>query len=262
VLEDGYVCLMDYRFAKKDDGSCTTLCGSPSYFSPEIVRGEKQSVASDWWAFGVLLFELATGKSPWGVDDDDNDVELLKRIADHTFGALKMPHYVSPRLTTLLQSLLEPDMKARRGDGQVINDPWFEDLNWGRFVDNELPSPLLPLAQQQLEDAEDVDDAELEPPDWDEIEETATWGKRESDTHEDEDDVEAEDEHLKRMARGRRDRSQSVSEQFGSIDGNLADSWLSGYATAIRRRSSTEEFGARAGTATGHLSTLPSLSED
>ena len=58
VDEGGYAILSDLRFAKRDDGSCRTLCGSPSYFAPEVVRGEAQAPATDWWALGVLLYEV------------------------------------------------------------------------------------------------------------------------------------------------------------------------------------------------------------
>ena len=50
---------------------CTTLCGSPGYFSPEMVRGEVQTTATDWWSFGVLLFEVAEGELPWEQSNDD-----------------------------------------------------------------------------------------------------------------------------------------------------------------------------------------------
>ena len=83
LMESGYVALMDFRFARRDDGACYTLCGSPAYFAPEIVRGEAQSFAVDWWALGVLLHEFVCRESPWGAVEAD-DMAILKRIAAHT----------------------------------------------------------------------------------------------------------------------------------------------------------------------------------
>ena len=174
VMEDGYICLMDYRFAKRDDGSCTTLCGSPSYFAPEMLRGDIQGNAVDWWGLGVLLFELATGDSPWGATDDD-DMVLLKRITGHTSGSLAVPQHVNPQLSALLNDLLEPDVELRRGDGSVIADPWFDDVNWPRLLDAEVPSPLQRLAKKCFDDSQphDMEEEDLEPPDWDALAEAS-----------------------------------------------------------------------------------------
>jgi protein kinase A len=168
VLDDGYMCLMDLRFAKRDDGSCLTLCGSPSYFAPEMVRGDIQGFQVDWWGLGVLLFELATGDSPWGATDDD-DMVLLKRISSHVSGALAIPAHVNPQLSALLNDLLEPDVDARRGDSSVVMDPWFDDVNWSRLLDGELPSPLQRVAKKTADEALQAaatDENEIESPDW------------------------------------------------------------------------------------------------
>jgi len=167
VLDDGYVCLMDHRFSKRDDGACTTLCGSPSFLAPEAVRGDVQGYPVDWWGYGVLMFELATGDSPWGATDDD-DMVLLKRISSHTSGALAVPAHVNPQLSALINDLLEPDPETRRGDGSVVADAWFDEISWSRLLDAELPSPLLNLASRKQEELNSSAGwEEVEPPDWD-----------------------------------------------------------------------------------------------
>ena len=42
------------------------MVGSPGYLAPEMLVGGVQTMATDWWAFGVLLFEMADGELPWG----------------------------------------------------------------------------------------------------------------------------------------------------------------------------------------------------
>lgn len=98
LLDSGYVALMDLRMAKKNDCNCTTLCGSPTYFAPEMLRGEVQSIATDWWGFGVLLFEIAEGEPPWGQVVDELD--LLAAITAHKSGNLPEPQLsAADRLT-------------------------------------------------------------------------------------------------------------------------------------------------------------------
>lgn len=50
LLENGYVCLLDLRFARRDDGSCQTLCGPVNTYAPEQLRGEVYGPSVDWCA--------------------------------------------------------------------------------------------------------------------------------------------------------------------------------------------------------------------
>ena len=54
-----------------------TLCGSPLYMAPEILRFEKYDAKADLWSVGAVLFEMTVGKPPFKAA---NHVELLKRI--------------------------------------------------------------------------------------------------------------------------------------------------------------------------------------
>ena len=69
----GYVKLVDFGIAKQLTKSAQrtyTLCGTPSYMSPELARlslgsGEGYSMGVDWWSLGVCMVELATGLNPF-----------------------------------------------------------------------------------------------------------------------------------------------------------------------------------------------------
>ena len=53
--------------------------GTPNYIAPEILRGEDYSFSVDWWALGVLLYEMLAGRSPFDVvgatDNPDQNTE-------------------------------------------------------------------------------------------------------------------------------------------------------------------------------------------
>jgi CRP-like cAMP-binding protein len=66
VDKDGYPKVVDFGFAKVIKNSKTyTLCGTPEYLAPEIVLGRGHDKSVDYWAFGILLYEMIAGYSPF-----------------------------------------------------------------------------------------------------------------------------------------------------------------------------------------------------
>lgn len=71
--------IADFGFARSLPNAklAETLCGSPLYMAPEILRYEKYDAKADLWSVGAVLYEMCTGKAPFRAQ---NHVELLRRI--------------------------------------------------------------------------------------------------------------------------------------------------------------------------------------
>lgn len=100
---NGYLKLADYGFATLDDEKAWTVCGTPDYQAPEIISRRGASKASDFWALGVLIFEMLTGNAPFK-SLSNNRREIHRRILS---GKYCIPDYVSPVAADLIRKLLQ-----------------------------------------------------------------------------------------------------------------------------------------------------------
>jgi CRP-like cAMP-binding protein len=143
---EGYPVLIDFGFAKKMVEEKTfTLCGTPGYLPPECCLSAGHSFAADHWSFGVLVYEMLCGESPfffYGIDTS----ELYRSIVEDEFPRLPS---VTPKATSLVDGLLVKDPNFRLGsiaggESDIISHPWFEGLDVFEMRKKNLKTPWKP----------------------------------------------------------------------------------------------------------------------
>ena len=85
IAKNGHLKFTDFGLSKDrlDEKDLTfSICGTPEYIAPEVIKRKGHGTAVDWWSLGILLYEMYTGKPP--VRDNDH-IELLKKIASGRF---------------------------------------------------------------------------------------------------------------------------------------------------------------------------------
>lgn len=113
--------ISDFGLARTEDASATRtglLLGTPQYMAPELLAGERADARSDFYALGVMLFELLSGRLPF---EAASMGELLRRVARESAPDLRSvkPH-TPDALATLLAAMLSRQPAQRLADGSGI----------------------------------------------------------------------------------------------------------------------------------------------
>ena len=139
LTTEGHVRLSDFDFAKvlPDDLRTFTMCGSPEYLAPEVVRGLGCGLAADWWALGVLMFEMLTGLSPFAADTAYRVYQNIEQ------GRLVIPKDVNSTDAALIRQLLveaEASRPGAGGEASLRRHSYFKCVDWNA-VERELLEP-------------------------------------------------------------------------------------------------------------------------
>jgi len=142
---DGNIRICDFGLSKQDVEGDTvqSICGTPEYLAPEVIKRKPYGKAVDWWSLGTLIYEMIQGLPPYY---HTNRQQMYKNI-------LRMPlpkpkDKMSEKAFLLCAGLLERDPKKRlgyKGDVEEIKaHAWFSDINWEKMLKKELVPPFKP----------------------------------------------------------------------------------------------------------------------
>jgi len=163
IGDDGYLRLTDFGFAKRLDKPYRTwtLCGTPEYIAPEILLNRGHSFSVDWWALGILLFEMFSGNPPFV---DDNPMKIYQKILD---GKIEWPldpkkkeHIIPKRAREFITRLLCKNLSQRLGNLEnravdVMKHPFFEGVNWKKVLEKSIKKvPWKPDIKNKFDEKE------------------------------------------------------------------------------------------------------------
>jgi serine/threonine protein kinase len=148
----GYIKLTDFGFAKIVEDKTYTMCGTPEYTAPEVIKRKGHNRAVDWWAFGVLLYEMGCGFTPFEVPQRDR----LQMYAKILKANIKYPRAFSETLCHLISNFLELDISKRYGTTangmkDIKAHQFFLGVDWASIYWKTVPAPFIPNIKNPLD---------------------------------------------------------------------------------------------------------------
>ncbi|CAA93697.2 protein kinase C (PKC)-like Pck1 [Schizosaccharomyces pombe] len=142
LCPDGHIRIADYGLCKENmllGNTTSTFCGTPEFMAPEILLEQQYSKDVDWWAFGVLMYQMLLGQSPFKGEDEEEIFDAI--LSDEPLFPINMP----ADAVSLLRGLLTRDPNQRLGSGpkdanEVMAHPFFASIVWDDLY-NKLYEP-------------------------------------------------------------------------------------------------------------------------
>ncbi|VAH59357.1 unnamed protein product [Triticum turgidum subsp. durum] len=135
--------------AEPTDARSMSFVGTHEYLAPEIIRGEGHGSAVDWWTFGIFLYELLHGMTPF---KGNGNRATLSNVVEQPLRFPESPP-VSNVARDLIRGLLTKDPQKRiatkRGATEIKQHPFFEGVNWALVRSAHPPSVPDPVDFRQ-----------------------------------------------------------------------------------------------------------------
>ncbi|XP_058228706.1 protein kinase C epsilon type-like [Hemibagrus wyckioides] len=145
---DGHCKLADFGLCAEgilDGKTANTFCGTPNYIAPEVLQYWEYDTSVDWWALGVIMYEMMTGYAPF---HDHNEEMMFESIIN---AEPEYPSDLSRNAVNILKAFLRKKPMDRLGcvvsegkENAIKAHPFFSEINWSWLEQRKITPPFQP----------------------------------------------------------------------------------------------------------------------
>ena len=145
--EKGYLHVTDFGIAKfSDNRNLNETSGTPGYMAPEVMRGLNHTGSVDYFAVGVITYELMLGKRPY-IGKNRREIKEQMMIKQVYLDDDSIPLGWSQEAADFINRLLLKQDTNRLGyynDFEIKRHPWFNDINFDDLIEGKIRAPFIP----------------------------------------------------------------------------------------------------------------------
>lgn len=153
---EGHCKIADFGMCKDrmSPGETTlTFCGTPDYIAPEILQEQEYDSSVDWWAMGVLMYEMMAGQPPFEADTEE---ELFESIQHDD---LLFPVWLSKEAVSVLKEFMAKNPAQRLGcvasqggeEAIKVHDFFLNKIDWIALEAKRVEPPFKPRIKSRLD---------------------------------------------------------------------------------------------------------------
>ena len=151
--ENGFLSITDFGIARVWSAeNAKDTSGTPGYMAPEVLCRQNHSFNVDYFALGVILYELIMGRRPYiGRDRKEIRDQILSKQAQIRVN--EIPKDWSLESADFVNQLLIRKAANRLGNdpNQVRSHPWVKDFPWKELMEKTIQAPYLPSGQDNFD---------------------------------------------------------------------------------------------------------------